>query len=339
MIGYYVHHQGRGHLHRALCVARHLGAGVTALSSLPRPAGWPGAWVALPRDDVPEAAGDTTANGRLHWAPHHHPGLRGRMAAVARWIEAAAPAVLVADVSVEVALLARLLGVPTIVAAMRGDRGDPAHRLAYDAADGLLAPWPAHLPEPGWPAAWTAKTCHTGAFSRFDGRPRPAPPARTRRRAVLLAGAGGGGPTSAQVCRARRAAPGWDFAALGGPGPWCGDPWPVLCAADVVVTHAGQNAVAECAAAARPAVVIPQDRPHGEQRATAAALRGAGLADVRDRWPEPAEWPGLLDAAAGRDGARWREWAPGDGAARAAAFVREVAARHDAREAAPCAPL
>ncbi|MFC8762138.1 MULTISPECIES: glycosyltransferase [Streptomyces] len=54
----------------------------------------------------------------------------------------------------------------------------------------------------------------------------------------------------------------------------------------MVVTHAGQNAVAECAAARVPAVVVPQSRPHGEQHATAHALAEGGLATVRDHWPE-----------------------------------------------------
>jgi len=42
VIGYYVHHLGHGHLHRALSVARTLGEPVTGFSSLPPPADWPG---------------------------------------------------------------------------------------------------------------------------------------------------------------------------------------------------------------------------------------------------------------------------------------------------------
>lgn len=39
MIGYYVHHHGSGHLHRARSLAAVLGRPVTGLSTLPRPAG------------------------------------------------------------------------------------------------------------------------------------------------------------------------------------------------------------------------------------------------------------------------------------------------------------
>src|SRR2546430_2737882 len=49
---------------------------------------------------------------------------------------------------------------------------------------------------------------------------------------------------------------------------WVDEVWPRRSDAGVVATHAGQNAVAEVAAARRPAIVLPQNRPHGEQHAT-----------------------------------------------------------------------
>ena len=54
MIGYYVHHVGRGHVHRAQAlseVLRRRGHAVTGLSSLERLAGWRCDWHVLPRDD------------------------------------------------------------------------------------------------------------------------------------------------------------------------------------------------------------------------------------------------------------------------------------------------
>jgi Glycosyltransferase family 28 C-terminal domain len=56
------------------------------------------------------------------------------------------------------------------------------------------------------------------------------------------------------------------------------DPWPDICAADVVITHAGQSCVADVAAARRPAIVLPQPRPFDEQHATAETLRRHRLA-------------------------------------------------------------
>ncbi|MFD3516049.1 glycosyltransferase [Streptomyces sp. NPDC058657] len=335
MIGYYVHHQGRGHLHRAVCVARHLRAPVTGFSSLPRPDDWTGEWVRLPLDvgsghrgpDAVQPA-DPTARGRLHWVPRHHPGLRDRMGAVADWVTRRGPSLFVSDVSVEMTLLVRLMGVPVVAAAMRGDRSDPAHQLGYDVADALLAPWPASLPEPGWPRAWRDKTVHTGAFSRYDGRPRVrAASTDGTREVVVMLGAGGAGVDDDGFRRAQARTPGWSWTFLGGPGgPWIDDPWPVLCRADVVVTHGGQNAVAECAAARVPTLVVPQDRPHGEQRATAEALRTGGLATVCASWPAPEEWAGLLDRTMRhRSPDRWAGWAPGDGARRAADALDRLA--------------
>lgn len=123
MIGYYVHHQGRGHLARALCIAEHLPEPITGLSSLPAPAGWPGDWVQLDVDFATrQRPYDPTAEGALHWAPLRHNGLRRRMAQIADWIHRANPDAIVSDVSVEVASYARLMGVPVISVAMPGTR-------------------------------------------------------------------------------------------------------------------------------------------------------------------------------------------------------------------------
>ena len=328
MIGWYVHAHGRGHLQRLQCVAAHLRTPVTALSSLPRPAGWDGGWVQLP-DDLPTGAdADPTAAGTLHWAPLHHGGLLDRAAAIAGWVAHARPALVVVDVSVEVAVLIRTMGVPVVVAAMRGERTDRAHTTAYDLADALLAPWPAELPEP-WPRTWLEKAWHVGGMSRLDGR-EPSPPPGAHRVAVLW-GTGGSEVDTGDVAAAAAATPGWTWDDSGLRGT-AGDAWALLQDADVVVTHGGQNAVAEVAAARRPAVVVPQERPHDEQRATGRALTTAGLALVCDTWPGPSQWPALLQAAVQQDVSRWAVWSHGDGAARAARLL-------DARVEVLCAPL
>jgi UDP-N-acetylglucosamine--N-acetylmuramyl-(pentapeptide) pyrophosphoryl-undecaprenol N-acetylglucosamine transferase len=104
-----------------------------------------------------------------------------------------------------------------------------------------------------------------------------------------------------------------------------------LCAADVVVAHAGQNSVADIAAARRPAIVIPQDRPFAEQDATAAVLTRERLAVVEPHWPEPSRWPALIARARHCDGGRWERWQTSGSAARAAAVIEEVASRRGIR--------
>src|SRR5690349_8971603 len=104
MIGYYVHHVGRGHLHQALAIATASSEEYMLMSSAPRPAGYQGHWLQLPRDDDTKNVVDPTAGGQLHWAPLHSSGLRDRMGAIAQWIQRHKPTAFVVDVSVEVSM-------------------------------------------------------------------------------------------------------------------------------------------------------------------------------------------------------------------------------------------
>ena len=314
MIGYYVHHVGRGHLHRARELARVLDEPVVGLSSLPRPAGWVGEWVELDRDDVGGTPVDPTAHGRLHWVPAGDEGLSRRSAQVSAWLARARPRLVVADVSVEVALLTRLHGVPVVTVVQPGRRTDPAHLLGYDVADRLVAFWPPVATDallPGVPASVREKVVAVGALSRFPvaspRRRRPGPP-----RAVVLSGAGGGWDGAMTPPH------GWEWTVLGR-GSWTEDPWSAVAAADVVVTHAGQNALAEVAAARRPAVVVAQDRPHDEQLVAASFLRSAP-------WPAVVEedWAERLDEARHLDGRAWSAWCDGRAGERFAAVVAGV---------------
>jgi hypothetical protein len=327
MIGYYVHHVGRGHLNRACQLAAELesrGESVTGLSSLPRPEGWVGDWQHLPRDDEPAVAGAPNARGRLHWAPVGHAGLRGRMAQISGWIDRAAPTALVCDVSVEVELLARLHGVRVVGVVLPGTRDDPAHLLGFDIADLLVGFWPpaARGMLRGAPYDVKKRVHAVGALSRFaaTGGEPPEPGS-----AVLLLGSGGHAMTSADVDSMRRQTPGWRWRLLIGSDDSCvDDPWPLIRDAQVVVTHSGQNALAEVAAARRPAVVLPQERPHDEQLVTASVLDdGDWPALVRDTWPSHG-WAELLDQASCLDGQGWADWCDGRAGQRFADLVLDV---------------
>ncbi|MGO4598933.1 glycosyltransferase [Terrabacter sp. 2RAF25] len=342
MIGYYVHHHGLGHLMRFLSVARELRTPVTGLGSMPRPTGWTGPWVHLERDDGADPAEvptlDVTAHRTLHWVPLHDEGLAARTARFTSWLASNRPALVVVDVSVEISVLTRLAGVPVVVVAMPGARADRPHRLAYDLADALLAPWPTGAHTSGWPEEWRRKLWAVGGISRFDERRRSDD--RTQipsdlsapRRVLLVWGAGGTDVTASDIAGARAATPGWQWVERSprSPSP---DLWSDLRAADVVVTHAGQGAVADVAAARRPAVVVPQQRPFDEQGATAAAVARLGAGVGLQRWPrDPGEWPGLLDRAVATGGRGWARWSSGHGAA-------EAARRLDALAGTPAAGL
>lgn len=330
MIGYYVHHVGRGHLHRAAALAAAVDDEVTGLSSLPEPAGWAGGWVRLERDNDVTGPVDPAAGGRLHWAPRGHPGLRARTARLSAWIEAARPDLLVVDVSVEVLLLARLHGVPVVSTVLPGVRDDPAHLLGLDVADALVGFWPpeARTMLRGVPDAVRERVHAVGALSRFavaDAVPQ-ARPATAPRHVVLMLGAGGHDVRPDDVEQAAADTPGWTWTTLGG-DTWVDDPDRVLATADVVVTHAGQNAIAETAAARVPAVVLPQRRPHDEQATTAAVLADGGWpVVVEPTWPAGG-WAVRLERAAALDGTRWSAWCDGKAASRFADLVDAVRAR------------
>jgi hypothetical protein len=282
--------------------------------------------VLLPRDDDGETFPDATANGALHWAPLHDNGLRHRMAMIAQWVYIHQPTVMVVDVSVEVTLLVRLLGVPAVVVAMPGERTDAPHELAYRVAEHILAAWPENLYEPPWLVPHSAKTTYVGGISRFDGRPRASSLPHRHPSVLVLNGSGGADLDVTAVNRCATAHPEFHWSSLGvAGGPWADDPWPQLCTADVVVSSAGQSSVADIAAAGRPAIIIAAERPFAEQRAMAHALERAGLAVVRPQWPELADWPRLIDDARALGSDVWERWRTADAAARAAALIERVA--------------
>ncbi len=323
MIGYYVHHHGSGHLHRAVLIASALETVVVGMGSTPKPAQWSGPWLELPRDDEGTELVDTEAKGRLHWVPEHHAGLKARMAEISSWIDHVDPDLMIVDVSVEVALLARLHGVPVITVVLPGDRRDPAHELVHSLARRMLAAWPAEarnmvrgIDED------SDQLVRIGALSRFDDRETISTPSHEGpRRVVLLTGTGGLDMSAGQIDAARRQTPEWEWAVLGPAGQWVDDPWDLLTSAHVVVTHAGQNAVAEVAAARRPAIVVPQQRPFDEQERTAAALAaGPWPVTVLDAFPAEG-WAVLLDSVAALPGEDWATWNDRAGLARAVSLI------------------
>lgn len=316
VIGWYIHHHGFGHVSRFLAVQPHLRAPVIAFSSMPRPAGLAGdvEWVPLPPDadafagpdgrPIYPRAADPTVRGHLHWAPHGHPGHRARLAAIAAAAVERALETFVVDVSAEVVAFARLLGLRTIAVTQPGARVDPAHVLAYDLADRIVAPWPeGAVPAPGL-SPHGDRVTWTGGISRFDGRDASGP--ADGRHALLLGRVLRPGVRD-EVDRLLRTR-GWTVTSVGhDDASRVDDPWPLLTRSTVVVSAAGQNSVADLAASGVRAVIIAQDRPFDEQQATADALAAWGLARQA---PEDVSAPDLvaLIERAAADAPDWTRW-------------------------------
>ncbi len=329
MIGYYVHHHGLGHLHRAQALVRQLDARsvrTELLSSLPAPAGLEDRWTRLVPDEV-DAPVDPTARGALHWAPLHHQGLRERYRTISGWIADSRPDLLVSDVSQEVSLLARLHGVPVVSVVQPGRRDDDAHRLGLRVSERLVGFWPpeANGVLEGLAPELRHRLVAVGAMSRY--LPEAAPSRRRPRHALVMEGSGGAAWTPGELDALQAGARGWSVQRIAPGGAWARDPWPLLRSAAVVVTHAGQNAVAEVAAARVPALVVPADRPFDEQHHTVAELaRGGWPCLTTDRLGSVD--PGtVLDQVQVLDGERWAGWCDGGAASRFADVVTDVLVR------------
>ena len=211
------------------------------------------------------------------------------MAEIASWLRHVDPSVFVVDVSVEVASSSGSTGSRSSRVAGPGERGDPAHLLGFDVADALVGCWP---PEATGMLRGVPPAGARPGASRRRGLPVPGRRARPGsagpRRVALLSGTGGHALDRRGPRAGPQETPDWEWTVLDRrtrhldrrPVP------PPCCDADVVVTHAGQNALAEVAAARTPAVVVPQPRPHREQEVTAEALWHDGWpAVVVDAWP------------------------------------------------------
>jgi Glycosyltransferase family 28 C-terminal domain len=328
---WYVHDHGSGHLARAAAVLPHLsskvvvaaGPGIAARAARVLDT----AIVALP-SDVPIEPAPTI--GPWHHAPAGATQRRRTLGLVAA-VEAHGCTTAVVDVSMEVTVLARLLGLRLVTVRQSGRRDDAPHRLGFASADVVWVPQHHDLePLDGPPdERWT----FTGAFSRFDDAPRVERVERGGRHAVLLVGAGGTS-LQAEAWRAAPAPEGWMITIVGMPEQWqtgaircvgrLDDVHPVLAAADVVVTSAGWSAVADAVAVGARLVVVAEDRPFHEQATRAGALHAAGLAIALDHWPTPSELPDVLGAAARLDPDDWGAYYDGGGARRAARMIDEL---------------
>lgn len=334
-IGYYVHHHGAGHGVRALTIAQQLGYPVTLMGSrLPEGPLAPHIdRLPLPLDTA-EGADEAELPG-LHYAPLGVEGLRIRMAAMAGWFRDHWPCLLVVDVSVEVALLARLCSVPTLYIRQHGQRDDAAHALAYHSASALLAPYPEEMEAPGLPAPWRAKTHYSGWLSRFAEQPAAVPePGRV----LVICGRGGSGLTPALLNAAANACPhvqlrvaGMEAGLLVGAPPnlvalgHLANPVDEMRRASVVMGSASDSLVSEAASLGCRFVAVAEERPFDEQLYQARQLQALGVAVGLDAWPAAARWPAVLEAALALDGGRWRQWADIAASARAAAIIQEQA--------------
>ena len=357
--GYFVHHQGRGHAERCAAIAQALPADRPLTIFCARDDIFP----ALPAQAtivrIPslfEPTGDEVASAdwvptpsTLHCAPLGWPGIRDAMAVMARWFAEADPALMICDVSAEVAQLARICSVPHVKVLQHGDRGDAGHRAAYDGAAGLLAACHADLAQPEWDAGMRARTCFAGGLG-VDTRVPERELARQRigvapdeEVILVMAGGGGGGFGQAPLGVGARSRPAARWITIGpvvrdwhATEPaniehrgWVDNPADHVAAADMVIASTGNTTCQQILAAARPWLAVPEWRYFDEQHRKAEALAVAGVACVRPHLPSSADaWAqAIAETLATHRPERQRAMIADAPAADAARWLESLAAR------------
>lgn len=314
-IGYFVHHQGRGHAERAAAIVNALPADRPVTLFCARDDIFPAlarhvavrtipSLFEAPTDAAPALAAMRTP-ATLHCAPVGWPSITRAIATITRWFDEAQPALFVTDVSAELAQLARIASVPCVTVLQHGERSDAGHMAAYEGALGILAPYDAVLEQPGRPDWMLAKTHYAGGVGIDATMPdRGAARAalglpQDAEIVVVVAGGGGSGTPATPITLGARAEPDVLWLTIGSvahewhatsPGNlrhvgWVGDPATYIAAADRVVSSAGNTTIHMVAAAGRPWIVVPEWRYFDEQVCKAHALDRAGAAVTLDHWP------------------------------------------------------
>lgn len=335
-IGYYVHHHGDGHRQRALAIAEALGGRVTLLGT-----GLAGRTGHIRAVDLPDdrIAGDSFAGNdagprpnALHYAPIDHDGIRRRVSVLTAWIADMQPALIVVDVSVEVAMLARLASVPTVYVRLNGRRDDIAHLEAFRGAKALLAPFAAGLDDLDTPENIRRHTFYAPGLGVRRGSAEVDP-----KKILVVVGRGGERVQGDAWAAAAAAMPDYRWQVI---GPcthpancpanlmllgWVDDAATMIASAGIVIGAAGDGLVGSVIASRRPFICLPERRPYGEQMAKAARLEALRAAIVSDRWPKDRDWPELIARARALDPQRQAALDAEDGAQRVARWLADLA--------------
>ena len=355
-IGYFVHHQGRGHAERAAAIAnalpptRPVSLFCARADIFPPLASHVEVRTIPSLFEAPDDAAPAMANARtpgvLHCAPLGWGSVTHAVATLARWFDEARPALFVTDVSAELALLARIASVPCVSVLQHGARDDAGHMAAYESAVGILAPYAGTLEQPGRPDWMTAKT-HFAAGVGTD----VAMPSRADARAALgwaddieivlvVGGGGGGGMPSTPITLGARAEPDARWFTIGEvvhdwhatpPGNlahlgWVADPARHIAAADRIVSSTGNTTVHMVAAAGRPWIAIPEWRYFDEQLEKARMLDHAGAAAMLEHWPSSVDaWSHAWTRAGAIDPTIQRSLVDPEATAGAAAWLDQLA--------------
>lgn len=343
-IAFYLNLQGSGHCRRFEALARHFPPdcelavvgmdGPPAIANVNRP---------VERVSVP-SYGPPPTNPFLQQqtsrdyhdflvnSGNNSPFTMAMVTFLSRW----QPDLVVSDVGLEASILARMCGIPVVYSRQHGSRWDKGHRLAYEWACSLWAPFAAEMEQADCPDWIREKTFYSGGFCRFSGRKKeaiaPSSYTQTKPNILVMTGFGGTAITPQKLAAAAAATPEWQWHLLGAHTAGktvCAqgvveDVWPYLCHADLVIANAGHNSTMEIAAAGASAVFIPAERPFNEQLCKVNVLRNLELGIVASVWPKPWEWARLREQAHAQDLSKWQHLQDANAPRRAAQHITQI---------------
>ncbi|MCF2446593.1 hypothetical protein L0657_21730 [Dyadobacter sp. CY345] len=325
---FYIHHHGSGHLMRSVAIARNLPKGTVSFL---------GSGLARYKEVVPdyiqciELPGDmisevdkiafTADVDFLHYVPINLKSAAERTAKITVSLNGLFPVLLIVDVSVEIALLAALTSIPTVVIRQNGDRNDLAHLNAYQSARMLLAPCTRDLMNPSANEWVDKKTYFSGGFSRYTGICSNAGEVNPIPGSIgVMTGMGG---TSLGLPFVRRLAEACKSSKIHVIGSLAGheeldlpdnvhilgsvqDPLEQLRTYEVIIGNAGHNTVMEMADLNKYFICIPETRPFNEQFAKAKLLQDNKMAIVvHPHQIMEADWEELVSQAKRLPSDRW----------------------------------
>lgn len=290
-IGYYIHHHGDGHRQRAMAIAACAPDYFTLLGSnlAGKCAGFD--YVELDEDSI--TANHSRQKPYLtatHYTPLGISSIKRRVQKFTSWIAQVEPALIVIDVSVELALLARLCSTPTVYVRLAGHRLDSAHLEAFTSAEALLCPFHRLLEAQDTPAWIVKKSQYFSSLTHSYSKQE-----QTKRLITVVLGAGGHELTIEQVVEMALQLPQWVISVIGPldtgsysqPLPqnltiygWVENYKSYIENSNIIIGSIGDGLLANVIAANKPYICLPQRRPFNEQWAKAEILQQLGAATV-----------------------------------------------------------
>ncbi len=318
---YYVHHHGAGHVTRAIAIAEQLIMSSdcavtflgTGLSSYKKEIPSQVKIIELP-PDVPNDDDRHYCNqtlDHLHYSPLNVTGLLKRNSMLISHFNKNPQTICIVDVSCEVVQFARLCGIPTVVIRQHGNRQDLTHKLAYNSAAYIIAPYTKSLSMNAEEGLYEDKTLFSGGFSRFDRIDvHEIQEDEEDNHIALLLGKGGSNLDIKFVKELRRQLPERYVLHILGDLHFAHSfhniivhghvekPHTVLKRCSVVICNAGHNTVMEMASLGKRFICIPASRPFAEQLVKASHLERLHLAVVVfEEQLFQADWVNILHRA------------------------------------------